>query len=70
MLADSAILTAGERTFSVTRAPVVPPLDQVSDAKAWLASIDEGLERARRWPGSKRSCTVRRGSRSRGRCSA
>jgi uncharacterized membrane protein YjjP (DUF1212 family) len=43
LLADSAVLTQGERTVSFARSPIVPPLDQVSDLKALLLAIDRGL---------------------------
>jgi uncharacterized membrane protein YjjP (DUF1212 family) len=40
--ADSAVLTVDDRTASFARAPVVPPLDQVSDLRALLYEIDDG----------------------------
>jgi uncharacterized membrane protein YjjP (DUF1212 family) len=46
-LADSAILTAGERTLAFARAPIVPPLDQVSDFKGLLREIEAGVVSAR-----------------------
>jgi uncharacterized membrane protein YjjP (DUF1212 family) len=42
MLADSAVITVGERTSSFSRAPTVPPLDQYSDLKPLLEEIDGG----------------------------
>jgi uncharacterized membrane protein YjjP (DUF1212 family) len=42
ILADSAVLTVGGRTASFSRAPTVPPLDQVSDFKRLLAEIEDG----------------------------
>jgi uncharacterized membrane protein YjjP (DUF1212 family) len=40
LLADSAVLTEGERTVSFARTPIVPPLDQVADLKALLLDIE------------------------------
>jgi hypothetical protein len=37
--ADWAVLTVGERTASFSRAPTVPPLDQVSAAKELFSEI-------------------------------
>jgi uncharacterized membrane protein YjjP (DUF1212 family) len=42
VLADSAVLTVGNRTTSFAHAPTVPPLDQVSDFKRLLRDIDAG----------------------------
>jgi hypothetical protein len=42
MFADAAMLTVGERTISFSRAPIVPPLDQVSAFKELLDEIDTG----------------------------
>ena len=36
------MLTVGDRTASFSRAPVVPPLDQVSDFKRLLNEIGDG----------------------------
>ncbi len=47
MLADSAVLSAGERTLVFSRTPTVPPLDQVSEAKALLRDIEDGVLSAR-----------------------
>jgi uncharacterized membrane protein YjjP (DUF1212 family) len=47
MLADSAVLSVGERTLVFSHAPTVPPLDQVSEAKALLRDIEDGLISAR-----------------------
>jgi uncharacterized membrane protein YjjP (DUF1212 family) len=41
-LADAAVLTVGDRTVSFSRAPIVPPLDQVTDFHRLLADIDAG----------------------------
>jgi uncharacterized membrane protein YjjP (DUF1212 family) len=41
-LADSALLTAGERTLAFARAPIVPPLDQVSDFKGLMREVEAG----------------------------
>jgi uncharacterized membrane protein YjjP (DUF1212 family) len=41
-LADSAVLTQGERTLAFARAPLVPPLDQVSDFQRLLRAIESG----------------------------
>jgi uncharacterized membrane protein YjjP (DUF1212 family) len=41
-LADSAVLTVGDRTVSFARAPIVPPLDQVTDFHRLLDEIDAG----------------------------
>ena len=40
-LADSALLTMGDRTVSLARAPTVPPLDQVADLKTLLLDVLE-----------------------------
>jgi uncharacterized membrane protein YjjP (DUF1212 family) len=52
ILPDSAVLTVGETTVACSRAPTVPPLDQVSSLKALLLAIEaedlpagEALER-------------------------
>ena len=42
MLADSAVLTVDGRSASFSRAPLVPPLDQVSSLKRLLQRIDTG----------------------------
>ena len=42
MLADSAVLTVGDRTVSFARAPTVPPLDQMADLKPLLFEIEAG----------------------------
>jgi uncharacterized membrane protein YjjP (DUF1212 family) len=41
-LADSAVVTLGDRTLSFSREPTVPPLDQVSELERLLAEIDRG----------------------------
>jgi uncharacterized membrane protein YjjP (DUF1212 family) len=46
-LADSAVLTSGERTLAFARAPIVPPLDQVSDFQRLLREIESGAVTAR-----------------------
>jgi uncharacterized membrane protein YjjP (DUF1212 family) len=42
VLADSAVLTVGDRTVVFSHAPTVPPLNQVSEAKALLLEIHAG----------------------------
>jgi uncharacterized membrane protein YjjP (DUF1212 family) len=46
-LADSAVLSSGERTLAFARAPIVPPLDQVSDFQRLLREIEAGRVTAR-----------------------
>jgi uncharacterized membrane protein YjjP (DUF1212 family) len=41
-LADSAVLTVGDRTLSFARAPTVPPLDHVTELQHLLAEIEDG----------------------------
>lgn len=45
--ADSAVLTCEGRTASFAATPSVPPLDQVSDLRALLCDVDDGLLTAR-----------------------
>jgi len=41
-LADAAVVTLGDRTLAFSREPTVPPLNQVSAFKTFLAAIDRG----------------------------
>ena len=40
--ADAAVLTVGRRTASFSSAPTVPPLDQVTDFKAFVYEVEDG----------------------------
>jgi len=42
VLADAAVISAGDRTASFSRTPSVPPLDQVTDFHRLLSAIDAG----------------------------